>query len=320
MTESGTSKRRGTFVGEVIANDRICDEHYRLALAMENFPPTRPGQFVQLQCRGLEEQLGAVEAYWPQGAPPKLTQGELVGSEALLRRPFSLAGRRDEGRRVVLEIIHRTVGIGTHWLAGAGPGMRLSVLGPLGNAFAIFPDRPLAALIGWGVGIPPMLYHAEALAAAGKCVVAFNGARSANLLPLTLAPGEAVSPDGKVTPCVEEFARVNAAAAIATDDGSLGFAGTVTEAFRNWLNAHVRDAAQLAVYSCGPEPMLRAVADLCVSRGIVCQLALERRMACGMGTCQSCICKTRADNDRGWEFKLVCTDGSVFNASELVWD
>ena len=64
---------------------------------------------------------------------------------------------------------------------------------------------------------------------------------------------------------------------------------------------------------------MRAVAEICLSRGIACQVAMERRMACGMGTCQSCICKTHANNEQGWAFKLVCTDGSVFDAADLVW-
>ena len=312
--------RRGAFAGEIVANEKLCDEHYRLSLAMESFPPTRPGQFVQLQCRGLEEQLAAGEVEWPAEGPPRLTQSELTNREPLLRRPFSLAGRRDEAGRVVLDIIHRTIGAGTHWLATAPLGCKLSVLGPLGTAFSIDPHRPLAALVGGGVGIPPMLYLAQALAAADKVVVAFNGARSANLLPLKIGKPQDVSASGHPTMCIEEFSRLGGLAAIATDDGSLGFGGTVTEAFRDWLNVHVEDESQLVVYACGPEPMLRSLAEICLSREIECQVALERRMACGMGTCQSCICKTHASNERGWEFKLVCTDGSVFNARDVVWD
>ncbi|MCP4594043.1 MAG: dihydroorotate dehydrogenase electron transfer subunit, partial [bacterium] len=79
-------------------------------------------------------------------------------------------------------------------------------------------------------------------------------------------------------------------------------------------------AGRLVVYSCGPEPMMRAVGRMCVDRDIDCQLALERHMGCGMGTCQSCVFRMRADNEQGWVYKLVCTDGPVFAARDIVWD
>ena len=74
------------------------------------------------------------------------------------------------------------------------------------------------------------------------------------------------------------------------------------------------------VYACGPEAMMRAVGETCIARGVEYQLSLERTMACGMGTCQSCVCRLRADNDRGWTYKLCCADGPVFDAAEIVWD
>ena len=313
-------RARGAFVGEVLANERLCQDQVRLLLALEGFPPSRPGQFVQLQCRGLHEQLCAREVNWPAGKLPHFTQAELTDHEPLLRRPFSLAGRRrDADGRDVLTIIHRTVGTGTRWLAGVRAGQRLSVLGPLGNAFAIDADKPLAALVGGGVGIPPMLYLAEALTGAGKRAVAFSGARSASLLPVTLGDGAEVAADGRETLCVREFAACGIPSVIATDDGSLGRSGTISEAFRDWLNVRARDGGRLVVYACGPEPMARAVAETCLSRGVACQLALERNMACGMGTCQSCAVKVCDDSDAGWSYKLCCTDGPVFDARRLLW-
>ncbi len=315
-----TTKKRGTFVGEVTANEVLCDEHYLLRLAIGEFPPTLPGQFVQLQCRGLDEQIGLGEVDWPEGKPPRFTQAELTGYEPLLRRPFSLAGRGGtEDGDVELDIIYRAIGRGTKWLAGVKAGDRLSVLGPLGNAFAILDDKPMAALVGGGVGIPPMLYLAEALAAAGKRTVAFSGVRSANLLPLKLLAGAEVSAAGAPTHCVAEFEACNASAAVATDDGSIGFKGMVSDAFANWLDAHVQDPAKLAVYCCGPEEMMQAVAELCIRRGVECQLAMERHMACGMGTCQSCIVKVRSGGESGWCYKLCCTDGPIFDAREIIW-
>ena len=107
---------------------------------------------------------------------------------------------------------------------------------------------------------------------------------------------------------------------IATDDGSLGRAGFVDQAFEHWLDQAGLGAEDLVVYACGPEAMMQAVAEICLLREIECQLALERHMACGMGTCQSCVVKIRDGSDRGWSFKLCCTDGPVFDARDVVWD
>jgi dihydroorotate dehydrogenase electron transfer subunit len=174
-------------------------------------------------------------------------------------------------------------------------------------------------VIGGGVGIPPLIYLAEALCQAHKRVVAFSGARTGRLLPLTPTAGVDVRTDAHPTPCVEEFARFGAEAVLATDDGSLGFGGFVSNAFAEWLRARQPWPEGLAVYTCGPEPLMKAVADLCLAHGIACQLAMERYMACGMGTCQSCVVKVRDDTEQGWSFKLCCTDGPVFDARDLLW-
>lgn len=311
-------QHRGAFAARVLRNDRLCDEHYRLRLAVAGLPPTRPGQFVQLQCRPVGEQVCAHEVDWPAGQAPRLTQAELTDREPMLRRPFSLAGRRDTPQGCELEIIYRTVGVGTHWLSGVKGGVEMNLLGPLGNGFAVRTGKPRAALIGGGVGIPPMMYLARAIQQSGISAVAFCGARSARLLPLTLG-GEPASPAGHPTFCTEPFNDAGIPAVLASDDGSAGFGGMVTEAFRNWLNANVDNPADLVVYSCGPEPMMRAAAEICLARGIECQLALERKMACGMGTCQSCVVKVRDDNPQGWKYKLCCADGPVFDAASLLW-
>ena len=312
---------RGAFVGEVIANDSVCREHYRLHLGFAEFPKARPGQFVQLQCRPLGEQLSQRQVDWSEHEPPRFTQSELTDREPLLRRPFSLASHREiDGGSVVLEIIYRAIGTGSTWLAGVRVGESLSVLGPLGNAFEIAESKPLAALIGGGVGIPPMLFQVQALAAARKKTFAFNGVRTRDLLPLTVIEEAEVSAKGRPTPCIAEFAAFDADSVIATDDGSLGFTGTVDEAFREWLDANPDKTEHLAVYCCGPEELMRSVSETCLSRRIECQLAMERYMGCGMGACQSCVVKIRDESEGGWSYKLCCTDGPIFNADRIVWD
>ncbi|MBI5725418.1 MAG: dihydroorotate dehydrogenase electron transfer subunit [Planctomycetes bacterium] len=316
--------KRGVFIAKVAANERICSEHYRMAVSLENFPPSRPGQFIQIQCRPPADQASWLETNWPEDRPAKLCQPELADTEPLLRRPISLAGRADNGGRTTLEIIYRAAGTGTHWLAGAKSDDPLSILGPLGNGFTIRPGKKLAILVGGGVGIPPMLYLAKALADADTRTISFCGARSASVLPLTITSRPSAQDDLTPLPCVGELARLKTDAILATDDGSLGFKGFVSDALHLWIKIFERagekpDHTNTVVYCCGPEAMMKNVARVCMDRRIECQLALERHMACGMGTCQSCVVKGRADNDRGWEFKLCCADGPVFDASTLMW-
>lgn len=321
MPGATQSHGRGNFRGRVLDNRLICPDHYRLRLLVEHFPPSSPGQFVNIQCGSVEGIVEPRQADWPDGRPPRLSQPELTSRQPLLRRPFSLAGRRDMASgSTELEVMHRVVGAGTAWLAQLTADAELSLLGPLGSGFTVSAQRPMAAVLGGGVGIPPMLYLVEALTAAGKEVVAFAGARTGRALPLASAGAEPPSPAARPTMCTAEFAEKGVATVVATDDGSLGFRGLVHEAFARWLAQRRPGPADLTVYACGPEPMMKAVGDLCLGRGIECQLALERYMACGMGTCQSCVCKTRADGKPGWQFKLVCKDGPVFRAEELVWD
>jgi dihydroorotate dehydrogenase electron transfer subunit len=316
MCHTSSTSPRGVYTARVTVNETICAEHGRLVLQLDRFPPSRAGQFVQLQCRPLQEQVSAAEVHWPDDRPPTFTQPELTDDEPMLRRPFSLAGRTDTPAGVELEIIYRVVGTGTRWLSRQQTPFDVSLLGPLGNGFAL-PSDGSAVLVGGGVGIPPMLYLADALAAAGCDATAILGARSAHLLPVTLT-GPA-DPQGRPEPCCKEFATVGLPVIVTTDDGTAGMEGFVTDA----LIRHIKQAGlahdALTVFSCGPEPMMRAVGDLCIELGIACQLSLERHMACGMGTCQSCVVKIRDDSPAGWSYKLCCTHGPVFQAGDVLW-
>jgi dihydroorotate dehydrogenase electron transfer subunit len=318
--------KRGVYTATVAANEPLCREHYLLRLGLDSFPPCRPGQFIQVQCGDSPAVPAPREIEWSATHPPRPAGDEFTRAEPFLRRPLSLGGRRDlAGGGAELEVIYRVVGTGTARLASLKPGQPVSVLGPLGNGFTVRADKPAAALIAGGVGIPPMIYLAQVLAASGKQVKAFCGVRSEHLLPLKVKGPSEVSPLGEPRLCASEFAAHGVATAIATDDGSLGWKGLVPHVFERWLAggplAVVADPSRnLVVYACGPERMMHAVGQLCLGRGIECQLALERHMACGMGTCQSCVMKVRAGADENaWAYKLVCTDGPVFDARDLVW-
>jgi dihydroorotate dehydrogenase electron transfer subunit len=311
---------------------------------LPTFPPTESGQFIQVSCRDPSAEHDHHEIDWGPGRPPRLDSPELARPLAFLRRPFSLAGRRDTRGGVELDVIHRVVGVGTDWLARLRPGDAVDLLGPLGNQFTSPAPGATAVLIGGGVGIPPMLYLAEKLA--GRPAVAFNGAVSRDLLPLTLVEDGVRSSDAaEPSMSVGEFARYGIPAVVTTDDGSYGFRGFVTQALEQYLEragfrvvgsgpkmpgqsspkAEPRTVNPV-LYTCGPEPMMKRVAQIAAERGLDCQVAVERAMACGMGTCQSCCIRVRKPDPskpplvgRDWCYRLACTDGPVFRGADLLW-
>jgi dihydroorotate dehydrogenase electron transfer subunit len=327
---------RDQFVGRVVANVPLCREHFRLVISIDGFPATEPGQFVQVSCRDLAQDYTCeTELEWAaDGRPPQPRGVELMSPLALLRRPFSLAGRIDQADgSVELHLIHRVVGIGTAWLANLRVGDSVHVLGPLGNRFTLPPAGGTALLVGGGVGIPPMLYLAEKLT--GRRAVVFAGALSRDLLPFTIADTRAAASPDAIEPQlnVAEFARHQVPAVLTTDDGSYGFRGFVTQALERYLDQHFPNALQRAessappiIYTCGPEPMMKRVAEIAASRGLECQVAVERAMACGMGTCQSCCIRVRKPDPasvplpgKDWCWRLACTDGPVFRGADLLW-
>ncbi|MGE5607838.1 MAG: hypothetical protein ACM359_01160, partial [Bacillota bacterium] len=167
-----SSDHRGRFAATVAANIPLCKEHHRLILRLEQFPATYPGQFIQVACRNLELDYSPDSEFaWEPGQLVSLGGRELMSRLALLRRPFSLGGRRQVSDGVELDLIYRTVGIGTQWLTRLLPGDSLQIIGPLGNRFELPGENGVAILVGGGVGIPPMLYLAQMLT--GRRVVAF---------------------------------------------------------------------------------------------------------------------------------------------------
>jgi dihydroorotate dehydrogenase electron transfer subunit len=319
------SDRRDQFTATVVQNAGLCREHHRLVLALDHFPSTQPGQFVQLSCQSVIVPAGAHDIEWDNDAVLSVGWGEeLLSPQAYLRRPFSLAGRRDVDGRVELDIIHRVVGLGTDWLAHLDVGNQVGVLGPLGNRFALPQQNEIALMVGGGVGIPPMIYLAESLM--NRPAIAFAGALTRDLLPLVIRPGFSPTIDSAVPSlCIEDFARYNIPSVISTDDGSFGFRGYVTQALEQYLDSGT-DGLTPIIYTCGPELMMKRVAQIAADRGLQCQVAVERAMACGMGTCQSCCIRVRKPDKSqpplagsDWCWRLACTDGPVFQGADLLW-
>jgi len=303
-----TTLRRGEFVGTITDSSSFSEELKSLSLALsgqaaECFAQAKAGQFVQLACRDL---------------------GNLRCPTPLLRRPFSIAGIQSESERVHLEIMYRVLGPGTKWLAHRAKGEFINLLGPLGNGFTL-PKEPnrQAILVGGGVGLPPMFFLADRLVEADhKDITAFVGARSKDQFIGSICPelGNSFDPL-KPQPLIEQFNRSGTGCILATDDGSCGYHGLVIDAIDQYL-AEQDNPTGVDLYACGPEGMLRAVSELAVKYDLPCQICMEAYMACGIGLCQSCVVqvKSQAAKETKPNYKLVCTNGPVFDSRMIVWE
>jgi dihydroorotate dehydrogenase electron transfer subunit len=222
------------------------------------------------------------------------------GRSYLLSRPFSIhqASRRG-GWAGTLEVVFDVVGPGTAWLAEVGQHDWLEVIGPLGRPFQYPRGLRSCLLIGGGYGAAPLHFLAEELRAHGKDVSMIVGARDHERV---FKPVE-----GK---------RLATAFAMTTEDGSLGERGLVTDVLPAML---ARTRAQV-VYACGPNAMLRAVAEFCADVGLPCQVAVEELMACGLGVCWTCVVPLLTADGMSWWNVRGCVEGPVFNGARIWWD
>lgn len=208
-------------------------------------------------------------------------------SGKLLPRPISICEIDKENKQ--LRVVYRVTGenTGTEQFSKLVSGDEIEILGPLGNGFPLKEKK--AFLIGGGIGIPPMLELAKQLDAEKQIVVGYR-----DELFLT----EELSENGKVY--------------VATEDGSAGTKGNVLDAIReNGLTADI-------IYACGPTPMLRALKTYAEENNIECYISMEERMACGIGACLACVCKSKEkDHHTNVHNKRICKDGPVFLATEV---
>jgi dihydroorotate dehydrogenase electron transfer subunit len=190
----------------------------------------------------------------------------------------------------------------------------VSILGPLGNGFSVPDGLSHAVLVAGGMGSPPILHLADHLKKHhSDCeVISFVGAKSSEDFPFTILI------DNLRGFVLEEFERIQVSSNIATDDGSAGYQGFVTDLARKWLEDNKVDPASTVIFGCGPEPMLAATAGLADNFGFPCQVSMERMMACGIGLCQSCAVEV-SDDSADTKYHLCCKDGPVFNAKHVVW-
>lgn len=263
---------------------------------------------MQLQAEIVRTEKLAAEVYRLTFLAPALAAraqpGQFVmvkaglGSDPLLRRPFSLHQVTADGK---IQIVFKVVGKGTRLLALLQAGDRLDLNGPLGQGFKM-PTQKQVFLIGGGMGIAPLLFLAKALLARGEELElkVLLGARN----------GE------EFRELAANFVTLGITPFLATDDGSAGHHGLVTEL----LTREGGEATELQVYCCGPTPMMKAVGRICRSHGWPCQVSLETEMACGVAACLGCaVEKAKCCQHTEQDYLHVCKDGPVFEVRELSW-
>jgi dihydroorotate dehydrogenase electron transfer subunit len=235
-----------------------------------------------------------------------------------MRRPLSIM--RVDPRAGWIDLLYKIVGPGLAALSTQPPGTRLSVMGPIGRGFVPDAARPRTLLIGGGVGIPPMIFLAESLRArrdAAWSTLVLMGSEIPfpfRTRPSTLIvpgmPPEAIA----CMPLLEDWGLPSRLASLAGYPGC--FAGYVTELAAHWLASLDRKVlAEVAVFACGPTPMLRAAAQVARRFAVPCQVSLEEFMACAVGGCAGCAVPVATD--RGVAMKRVCVDGPVFDANAV---
>ncbi len=239
----------------------------------------------------------------------------------LLPRPISLCGiDRDED---TIRLVYRVTGenTGTEEFSKLVMGDRIRILGPLGNGFTVEPGKK-AFLIGGGIGVPPMLQLAKDI---NSGVVQTSGAVDTNTQEKGQTEEKQINGHGKKicdmniimgyrdenTFLLDEF-KEQADSFVATEDGSVRTKGNVIDAIKeNGLEADV-------IYACGPMPMLRALKAYAMEHDMECYVSMEERMACGIGACLACVCKTKdKDAHSNVNNKRICKEGPVFNAKEV---
>jgi len=260
-------------LAEVVENRAEGGADHRPVLAVAGWPGAGPGQFAMLSAGART----AVER-----------------SDPLLPRPMAIYRGHAPGGRApaAVDILYKVTGRGTALLAEALPGQRVGLVGPLGRGFAPLPETGRAVLVGGGTGIAS-LFELAARHATDREVVVVLGARTASDLM-----------------GVADFEKLPVTLRVATEDGSAGTPGRVTDV----LGPLLEDGGASAVYACGPTPMMRACADLAAGAGARCTVSLENNMACGYGVCLGCAVPLAAGG-----YSLVCRAGPVYDADDVAW-
>ena len=216
-----------------------------------------------------------------------------------LRRPFSIFNAGD-GR---LELLYKSIGRGTFAMNSMRPGDEVRVMGPLGHGFPTKCDGA-ALLVGGGFGVAPLYFLARRLLASSTP-------------PLTNSSTPILFVGGRTKSdllALDRFASLGVEVRAATNDGSAGVKGLVTDPLDDELIRLRTDGRKFELFACGPDPMLKAIAMRATGTGMKGWISMDRHMVCGVGACYACIQKTVRGNSR------CCIEGPVFAAADLVWD
>jgi dihydroorotate dehydrogenase electron transfer subunit len=251
----------------------------------------------------LENKLLLGEVYDMRLYAPKEVQKAKAGqflslytgnAALLLPRPLSICAADTVSG--VFRVIYRAVGEGTREIATLKPGDRVRLLGPLGSFYRVFPEHKRFALVGGGMGAPPMLALAKKIRkeALDAHISVFLGFRSKFQTILE-----------------DDFKKYANEVIVATDDGTQGIKGNAVQALAADPNFDI-------IYGCGPKIMLKFLAKFAEEREIPCYVSVEEHMACSVGACLACVVKVK--DGENWAYRRVCNTGPVFNAKELVWD
>lgn len=216
--------------------------------------------------------------------------------DRILRRPFSISGYDPE--KGTLTLTYKIVGAGTEELASLKPGEFCDVMGPQGNGYPMLSPDETPIFAAGGYGSAALLPLAQRSANKGILML---GARSSADIILD-----------------DEFRSAGCDVRIATQDGSMGFEGLVTEL----LDPAIADApCTPVIYACGPTPMLKALGKLALERNVKCFLSLDQHMCCGVGACFACVVKIKdPSSPDGWRYSRTCKEGPVYPASEVYYE
>lgn len=272
---------------EVIENVAIAESTYRLRFASPEIA-TRisPGQFLMVRLAGL--------------------------NDPLIGRPLAMYDcTTDSAGVTAIDVVYVVKGKFTTRLSSFQPRQQLNVWGPLGNGFPTTPVDRLIIAAG-GVGETPFL--AVAKEALGRQAFSDPARPTGWAKEVTLCYGARTA---DYLAGVDDFRNAGMDVQLATDDGSMGHHGLVTDLVRKALDN--RDADQsVRILCCGPEPMMAAVAEIAKEYDVECQVSLETPMACGIGICFSCVAKIKT-KDGDWDYKRTCVEGPVFQADDIIW-
>jgi len=277
----------------------------------------------------LEDAVVVSQIEWPGGqfilrlhAPECAARAEpgsfahlRCAADMPMRRPLSIM--RADAASGEVEFLYKTVGPGLSALSKARAGETLSSLGPVGNGFRPRNDRPRKLMLGGGVGIPPMLFLAERLKAAGHDdMLVLMGSEVPFPFELTPVPDTDAGLPPEASHGILELQQQGICTRLASLQGFSGaFQGYITDLAREWLLSQGEARDQIEIFACGPEPMLQAAAGVAAEFGLPCQLSLEEYMACAVGGCAGCTVPVHLPE--GKAMKRVCVDGPVFEAATI---